>query len=161
MLQLLTLLAIIISVVFFSHLGSVEEKPFLYSIELKHQRNFTVYKETTVPLWPFTLPALLFNFYVLACGLVFSIVASVLLLKKSKEFLRKMSDLTLFVLKALLTPVILILVFQLAPKMKHNQILSVIFKDCSINFCDYHICNYFHILRLIWTQIHSGSRAEH
>ncbi|QOD38079.1 cation:dicarboxylate symporter family transporter [Candidatus Wolbachia massiliensis] len=195
MLQLLTLLAVITSVVFFGHLVPIEVKTFLYSISLSikeillfimpfvvfalifssvnnlkqsaikfillliitiflsnlassliaysvgHfiiQNTYSIqditYEETIAPLWSFKLPMLLSNFHALAYGFVSSIAASILLPNRSKELSRKMSDLTLFVLKVLLTPVIPIFVLGLVLKMQHDQVLSMIFNDYSIIF---------------------------
>ncbi|MGL9717966.1 MAG: cation:dicarboxylate symporter family transporter [Wolbachia sp.] len=209
MLQLLTLLTVIASVVFFGHLVPVEAKDFLYSVSLSikeillfimpfivfalifssvsnlkrsavkfilllvitiflsnlassliaysigHfvlQNTYSIqditYEETISPLWSFKLPALLSNFHALAYGFVSSIVVSVLLPQKSKELSRKMSDLTLFVLKVFLTPVIPVFVLGLALKMQHDQVLSVIFKDCSIIFVIITSVTYFYVFLL-------------
>ncbi|MCA7010833.1 cation:dicarboxylate symporter family transporter [Wolbachia endosymbiont of Tribolium confusum] len=195
MLQLLTLLAVITSVIFFGHLVPMEVKAFLYSISLSikeillfimpfivfalifssvnnlkqsaikfillliitiflsnlassliaysawHfiiQNTYSIqdimYEETIVPLWSFRLPALLSNFYALACGFMSSIVVSTVLPKKSRELSSKMLDLTLFILKTFLTPIIPMFVLGLTLKMQHDQVLSIIFKDYSIIF---------------------------
>ncbi|WP_341807801.1 cation:dicarboxylate symporter family transporter [Wolbachia endosymbiont (group E) of Neria commutata] len=92
------------------------------------------HKEAIAPLWSFELPTLLSNFHALAFGFISSIIASLLLPKKSKELSQKMLDLTLFVLKVFLTPVIPIFVLGLALKMQHDEVLSLIFKNYSIIF---------------------------
>ncbi|MDR2831852.1 MAG: dicarboxylate/amino acid:cation symporter [Rickettsiales bacterium] len=209
MLQLLTLLAIITSVIFFGHLVPVEVKTFLYSVSLSIkevllfimplivfalifssvnnlkqsaikfilllvitifisnltsslmaysvgyfiiQNTYSIqditHEEIIAPLWSFKLPLLLSNFHALACGFVSSIVVSILLPKKSKEFSRKMSDLTLFVLKVFLTPVILIFVLGLVLKMQHDQVLSIIFKSYSIIFIIIASVTYLYIFLL-------------
>lgn len=209
MLQLLTLLAIIASVVFWGHLVPVEAKDFLYSVSLSikeillfimpfivfalifssvsnlrqsaikfllllvitiflsnlassliaysigHfilQNAYSIqdvtYEETIFPLWSFKLPLLLFNFHALAYGFVSSVVVSVLLPKKSRELSCKMSDLTLFVLKVFLTPIIPVFILGLALKMQHDQVLSVIFRDYSIIFVIITSATYFYIFLL-------------
>lgn len=150
MLQLLTLLAVITSVVFFGHLVPMEVKTFLYSISLSikeillfimpfivfalifssvnnlkqsaikfillliitiflsnlassliaysvghfiTQNTYSIqditYEETIVPLWSFRIPALLSNFYALACGFVLSILVSTILPKKKQRALEQ------------------------------------------------------------------------
>ncbi|NSM56251.1 dicarboxylate/amino acid:cation symporter [Wolbachia endosymbiont of Atemnus politus] len=209
MLQLLTLLAIIASVVFWGHLVPVEAKDFLYSVSLSikeillfimpfivfalifssvsnlrqsaikfllllvitiflsnlassliaysigHfilQNAYSIqdvtYEETIFPLWSFKLPLLLSNFHALAYGFVSSVVVSVLLPKKSRELSCKMSDLTLFVLKVFLTPIIPVFILGLALKMQHDQVLSVIFRDYSIIFVIITSATYFYIFLL-------------
>ncbi|MBS9530062.1 dicarboxylate/amino acid:cation symporter [Wolbachia endosymbiont of Rhagoletis cerasi] len=108
------------------------------------------YEETIVPLWSFRLPALLSNFYALACGFVSSIVVSTLLPKKSRELSNKMLDLTLFILKTFLTPIIPIFVLGLglALKMQHDQVLSIIFKDYSIIFIIIASATYLYVFLL-------------
>lgn len=106
------------------------------------------YEETIVPLWSFRLPLLLSNFHALACGFVSSIVVSTLLPKKSKELSNKMLDLTLFILKTFLTPIIPIFVLGLALKMQHDQVLSIIFKDYSIIFIIIASATYLYVFLL-------------
>ncbi|WCR58040.1 cation:dicarboxylate symporter family transporter [Wolbachia endosymbiont of Ctenocephalides felis wCfeJ] len=209
MLQLLTLLVIITSVVFFGHLVPIEAKTFLYSLSLSikeillfimplivfalifssinnlkqsaikfillliiaiflsnltssliaysighfvlqstHSIQDITYEETIAPLWLFKLPALISNFHALAYGALSGIVASVFLPKKSKELSHKMSGLTLFILKVFLIPVIPVFVLGLALKMQHDQVLSIIFKDCSIIFVIITSAVYFYIFLL-------------
>lgn len=111
-------------------------------------QNVIQHKETIAPLWSFELPLLLSNFRALAYGFVSSLIVSALLPEKSKELSRKISDLTLFVLKAFLTPVVPMFVLGLALKMQHDQTLSVIFKDCSIIFVIITSVTYFYIFLL-------------
>ncbi|WP_264337343.1 dicarboxylate/amino acid:cation symporter [Wolbachia endosymbiont (group B) of Dolichovespula media] len=209
MLQLLTLLAVITSIVFFGHLVPMEVKAFLYSISLSikeillfimpfivfalifssvnnlkqsaikfillliitiflsnlassliaysvghfiTQNTYSIqditYEETIVPLWSFRIPALLSNFYALACGFVLSILVSTILPKKSKELSNKMSDLTLFILKTFLMPIIPMFVLGLALKMEHDQVLPIIFKDYSIIFIIISSATYLYVFLL-------------
>jgi Na+/H+-dicarboxylate symporter len=106
------------------------------------------HKEAIIPLWSFELPILLSNFQALACGFVSSIIASVLLPKKSKELSQKMLDLTLFVLKLFLAPIVPIFILGLALKMQHDQVLSVIFKNYSIIFIIITSVTYLYIFLL-------------
>jgi len=106
------------------------------------------YEETIVPLWSFRLPLLLSNLHALACGFVSSIVVSILLPKKSKELSNKMLDLTLFILKTFLTPIIPMFVLGLALKMQHDQVLSIIFKDYSIIFIIIASATYLYVFLL-------------
>lgn len=209
MLQLLTLLAVITSVIFFGHLVPMEVKTFLYSISLSikeillfimpfivfalifssvnnlkqsaikfillliitiflsnlassliaysvghfiTQNTYSIqditYEETIVPLWSFELPPLLSNFHALAYGFTSSLMASVLLPKKSKELSHKMSDFILFVLKTFLTPVIPVFILGFALKMQHDQVLSTIFRDYSIIFIIIMSVTYLYIFLL-------------
>lgn len=196
MLQLLALIAIIVSVAFFGHLVPIEAKTFLYSISLSIKEillfmmPFIVFslifssinnlkqsaikfitlliitiflsnlassliaysigcfitqntlavqsiiqnQEVISPLWSFKLPALISNFQALACGFIIGILMSIFLPKRSKELSLKVSDLTLFILKLFLAPVIPIFILGLALKMQHEQILFTIFKSYSITF---------------------------
>ncbi|APR99077.1 cation:dicarboxylate symporter family transporter [Wolbachia endosymbiont of Folsomia candida] len=106
------------------------------------------HKEAIAPLWSFELPTLLSNFHALACGFISSIIASLLLPKKSKELSQKMLNLTLFVLKVFLTPVIPIFVLGLALKMQHDEVLSLIFKNYSIIFIIITSVAYFYVFLL-------------
>nr|WP_255586065.1 cation:dicarboxylase symporter family transporter [Wolbachia endosymbiont of Mansonella perstans] len=106
------------------------------------------YEETIAPLWSFKLPLLLSNFHALAYEFISSLIVSVLLPKKSKELSRKMSGLTSFVLKVFLMPVIPVFVLGLALKMQHDQVLSIIFKDCSIIFVIIISVTYFYVFLL-------------
>lgn len=209
MLQLLTLLTIIASVVFFGHLVPIEAKAFLYSVSLSikeillftmpfivfalifssinnlkqsaikfilllvimiflsnlassliaysigHfalQNTYSIqditYEETIAPLWSFKLPLLLSNFHALAYGFMSSLIVSVLLPKKSEELSQKMSDLTLLIMKTFFIPVIPVFVLGLALKMQHDQVLSIIFKDCSIIFVIIASVTYFYVFLL-------------
>ncbi|MCA4774942.1 cation:dicarboxylase symporter family transporter [Wolbachia endosymbiont of Mansonella ozzardi] len=209
MLQLLILLTIIASVVFFGYLAPIEAKIFLYSVSLSikeillfvmpfivfalifssindlkqsaikfilllvimiflsnlvssliaysighfllkntYSIQDITYEETIAPLWSFKLPLLLSNFHALAYGFISSLIVSVLLPKKSKELSRKMSGLTSFVLKVFLIPVIPVFVLGLALKMQHDQVLSIIFKDCSIIFVIIISVTYFYVFLL-------------
>nr|WP_246168446.1 cation:dicarboxylase symporter family transporter [Wolbachia endosymbiont of Ctenocephalides felis wCfeT] len=119
-----------------------------FIVQSAHSIQNMEYKETVTPLWSFKLPMLFSNFHALAYGCVSSIVLSTLLPKKSKELSDKMSDLTLFVLKVLLTPIVPVFVLGLVLKMQHDQVLSVIFKDYSIIFIIITSAAYFYVFLL-------------
>ncbi|OEY86958.1 hypothetical protein BIY23_00440 [Wolbachia pipientis] len=96
--------------------------------------NVAQHIETIIPLWPLKLKPPISSLQALICGLFTSMIISTFFPKKSKELSYKMLDLTLFILKAFLTPIIPIFVLGFTLKMQHDQVLTTLFKDYSIVF---------------------------
>lgn len=110
--------------------------------------NLGQHKETITPLWSFDLPTLISNFQAAICGFISSIVMSICLPQRSKDLSCKMSDLTSFIFKAFLTPMIPIFVLGLVLKIQYDQILSTIFKNYSMFFIIITSVTYFYIFLL-------------
>ncbi|MDN5247684.1 MAG: cation:dicarboxylase symporter family transporter [Wolbachia endosymbiont of Tyrophagus putrescentiae] len=106
------------------------------------------HEETIKMLWPFKLPALISNFQALVYGFIFSLIMSTVLPKRSKELAQKMLDLTSFVFKKFLVPIIPVFVLGLTLKMEHEQLLPTIIKNYSTVFIAIASASYFYIFLL-------------
>lgn len=105
-------------------------------------------KEAITSLWSLELPKLISNFQALICGFIFGIVASTLLPQRSRELSYKMSDLTSFLFKAFLMPIIPVFLLGLILKMQHDHLLYAIFKNYSVIFIIITSAAYTYILLL-------------